>query len=67
MGCIMDVTKIDDIEFDGVDWSDYPDFCDVVVVAATWDDGRDLTEAEIDHLMDEHGDFVYEKLIEKLF
>ena len=63
----MDVTKIDDIEFDGVDYSDYPDFCDVVVVAATWKDGRDLTEAEIDQLMDEHGDFVYEKLIKKLF
>ena len=63
----MDVTKIDDIEFDGVDYSDYPDFCDVVVVAATWKDGRDLTEAEIDQLMDEHDDFVYEKLIKKLF
>lgn len=63
----MDVTKIDDIEFDGVDFSDYPDFCDVVVVAATWKDGRDLTEAEIDQLMDEHDDFVYEKLIKKLF
>jgi len=63
----VDVSKIDYIEFEGVDWSDYPDFCDVVVVAATWEDGRDLTEAEIDELIDQHDDFVYEELIKKLF
>jgi hypothetical protein len=63
----MDVSKIDSIEFEGVDWSDYPDFCDVVVVAASWDDGRDLTEDEIDELMDKHGGFVYDRLMDKLF
>ena len=63
----MDVSQIDDIEFDGVDWSDYPDFCDVMVVSATWKDGRELTQAEIEQLEDEHGDWVYEQLMEKLF
>lgn len=63
----MDVSKIDDIEFEGIDWSDYPDFCDVVVVAASWDDGRDLSEAEIDELVSRHGDFIYERLMDHLF
>lgn len=63
----MDVSKIDCIEFDNIDWNDYPDFCDVEVVSATWDDGTELTPAEIDTLIFQHGDFVYNKLIETLF
>lgn len=56
-----------DIEFEGIDWSDYPDFCDAQVVRATWSFGRDLTEAELDELNDQHRDFVYEKLMEHLY
>lgn len=61
------MSKIDNIEFEGVDWADYPDFCDAFVIAASWDDGKDLTDAELDELMDKHRDFLYEKLIEKIF
>lgn len=64
---MLNVKEILDVEFDGVDWSDYPDFSDALVVSATWSDGRELTEAELDELNDSYGDFVYSKLINKLF
>lgn len=63
----MDVSQIDYIEFEGISGGDYPDFCDAVVVAATWKNGQDLTEAEIDELIDQHDDFVYEMLMKRLF
>lgn len=63
----LDVTKIDSVEFDGIDWKDYPDFCDAFVSSASWDDGKDLTEDELDVLNDEHRDFVYERLIKHLY
>lgn len=64
---MLNVKNIDDIEFESVDWSDYPDFCDAQVISATWSDGRDLTEAEIDELITNHGEYVYRRLVEKLF
>ena len=54
----LDYSKIDDIEVDGVDLTDYPDFCDAYIVTATYK-GRPMTEAELDKLNDDR-DFVYE-------
>jgi len=62
-----DLSKIKNLEFGGIDSTDYPDFCDAHIVAATWDDGRDLTEAELDTLNWDHSDFVYEKLMKHLY
>ena len=36
------------IEIEGINTRDYPDFADAYVSAAKWDDGTDLTEAEMD-------------------
>ncbi len=33
---ILDYTKIEDVEVDGIDTSDYPDFCDAYIAAATY-------------------------------
>ena len=51
------------IEIDGINTRDYPDFSDAYVSAAKWNDGTDLTEAELDELQDQHGDLVYEKVL----
>ena len=59
--------KIEDIEFDGIDYSDYPDFCDAHITSATWNDGTPLTEAELDDLNFNHGDVVYDFLIKRLY
>lgn len=64
---MIDVTKVRDLEFDGVDHSDAPDYSDVFATVAYWDDGRELTEEELDELNDKHSDFVYEKFIKTTY
>ena len=58
----LDYSKVHDIEVDGIDTRDYPDFCDAYIAGATieLEDGtfRDATDAELDEL-NEDSDFVY--------
>jgi hypothetical protein len=61
----MDCSKIDNIEIDGIDTGDYPDFCDAYIVSADYD-GVPMTEEEINTL-NEDRDFVHEKVFDKLF
>ena len=61
----LDLSKIDNIEFDDVDMGDYPDFCDTYIVSADMK-GIPMCEEELEELNKNHG-FVYEKLIDKLF
>ena len=67
---ILDYNKVHDIELDGVDTNDYPDFCDAYISSATIEneDGtfRDATEEEIEMLNDDTS-FVYETLLDQLF
>ena len=58
----LDITKIDNIEFDGIDHKDYPEYSDAYIVYADYD-GKPMTEEQIESLS---SDFVYEKLIEYL-
>ena len=61
------VRRICDIEVDGIDYSDAPDFCDAYISAATWEDtGEPLTEAELEEL-NEDSDFVYEQVQKYLY
>lgn len=62
---MIDFDKIENIELDGIDFNDYPDFCDAYVTSAEID-GRDLTEAELDEVNDD-SDFVYGAVMDKLF
>ena len=62
----LDLSKIEDIEFDGINHDDYPDYCDAFVTSATYK-GRDLSEEELEWVGDEHSDWVYEKLMEHLY
>lgn len=61
----MNTDEIDNIEFEDLDPSDYPDFCDVFICYAELN-GEPLTSTELNKL-NEDGDFVYEKLMEHLF
>ena len=61
----LDYAKIADVEIDGIDCSDYPDFCDAYISNASYD-GRDMTDEELDILNDD-SDFVYESVIERIF
>lgn len=56
--------QIDNIEFDGIDHSDYPDYSDAYIVSADCN-GIPLTEDEIEEL-NQDSQFVYESLMEQL-
>ncbi len=60
----MDYKKIDNIEIDGIDTKDYPDFCDAYIVSADYD-GVPMNNEQLDKL-NEDGDFVYEHIMDYL-
>ncbi len=60
---ILDYSKISDVEVDGIDTNDYPDFCDAFISNASYD-GRDITEEELEALNDD-SEFVYECAYER--
>ena len=60
----MNRPKIVDVEFEGIDHSDYPKFVDAFITKAYWENGNELTEDEIDAI--DPGD-VYELLMEYIF
>jgi hypothetical protein len=61
----LDYSKIEDIEIDGINTRDYPDFCDAYISSATYK-GREMTESELDRL-NEDSDFVYEQVLERIY
>ena len=61
----MNYKLIDDIEVDGIDYADYPDFCDAFISSATYD-GKLMTDAQLDEL-NEDRDFVYEQVENHLY
>ena len=56
--------EIYNIEFDGIDYSDYPDFCDAFICSAERN-GEPLNDDELNEL-NEDTDFVYNKLMDHL-
>ena len=65
----IDTAEIEDIEYEDIIWSDYPDFCDAYISEATYK-GRKMTDEELNMLNEDYGDygdFVYEKLMEYLY
>ena len=56
---------ISDIEVDGIDTRDYPDFCDAYIDKAQVN-GRKATDWELDQLSDD-GDLVYSEVERVLY
>lgn len=61
----IDLTKVSNIEFDGIDYSDYPDFVDAYIINADYN-GRPMTDDEIEEL-NQDSDFVYDALMDYLY
>ena len=61
----MNTKKITNIEIDGVDMADYPEFCDAFIAAADYN-GDPMTEKELDKLNKDHSDFVHEQAHESI-
>ena len=60
---MIDLSRVSDIEFSGIDNTDYPDYSDAFIESATYR-GREMTQREMDELMDNYREFVYQKLME---
>lgn len=60
----MDKKLIRNVIFEGIDFTDYSDYCDAYIVSAEYD-GKPMTEEQIDEL-NVDTDFLYERLIEYL-
>lgn len=61
---MIDFSKIHNIEFDGIDHSDYPDYCDAYILSCEID-GIEATEEQLNEINNDR-DFVYEKLFNHL-
>ena len=61
----MDYKKIDNIEVEGIETTDYPDFCDAFISYADYN-GVEMTEEQLDEI-NENSDFVYECVTDFLF
>jgi len=55
-----------DIEVDGVDSKDYPDFSDAYFSYACYEDGTPLTDEELVKLADQNGDVLFDKAYDSL-
>ena len=60
----MDYKKIDNIEVDGIDTKDYPDFCDAYIVSADYN-GKPMNDKQLDEI-NEDGDFQHECIMNDL-
>ena len=61
----MDYKLIDNIEVDGIDTNDYPDFCDSFIASANYN-GVPMTDEQLEEL-NEDSDFVDECVHNYLF
>lgn len=61
----MDYKLIDNIEVDGIDFKDYPDFCEAFIASADYD-GNPMNDEQLDELNNDR-DFVYECVQNHLF
>jgi len=50
--------RVVDLQVDGVDGRDYPDFSDAYFSYGCYEDGTELTDEELNELTDSHGDIV---------
>ena len=62
---MMDYSKITEIEVDGIDHSDFPDFVDAFIANAYYND-VEMTEMQLEEL-NEDSDFVYECTLDSIF
>ena len=56
--------EIGDVEIDGVDTRDYPDFCDAYFACAWFEDGTELTDGELEELQNLYPEVVNEMAFE---
>ena len=61
----MDYLKITNVELDGIDLNDYPDFVDAFITSAEYY-GEDMTDEQLDEI-NQCYDFVHECVMNQIF
>ena len=61
----IDYNLIEDVRVDGIDYADYPDFCDAFIASAIYD-GEPMSDEMLDELNEDY-DFVYESITNHIF
>ena len=61
----FNIKLVSNVQVSDVCMSDYPDFCDAFVESADYD-GEEMTEKELDYLMDNFSDYCHESYHESL-
>jgi predicted NAD/FAD-binding protein len=56
-----------DAVIDGIDMSDYPDFCDAYFESAFYEDGTALTDDELEELREQNFDAFYEMITDLIY
>ena len=56
-----------DAVVDGIDMSDYPDFCDAYFESAVYEDGTALTDDELENLREQNYDAFYEIITDIIY
>lgn len=62
----IDFKLVTNVSVDGIDTSDYPDFCDAFIESAEYN-GKDMSEEMLDEINSDHLDFVSECVYDSLF
>ena len=62
----LDLSKIDNIEFDDIEHRDAPDYSNAYIGSADYD-GREMTVEELNYLNDVHNEWVHGKLYDHLY
>jgi len=61
----IDYNLIEDVQVEGIDYADYPDFCDAFIASAIYD-GKPMSDEMLDELNEDY-DFVYESVTNYIF
>ena len=61
----FNIDLLDDVEIDGINIGDYPDFCDAFLVGASYK-GRELTEDELEYVQESNPEWFYDKVWDKI-
>jgi len=56
----MDLTKINNIQIEDINWNDAPEFCDAFIASADYK-GVPMTEKQLDEI-NENTDFVHDSV-----
>ena len=62
----IDFSLINNVVVNGIDYKDYPDFCDAYISEADYD-GNPMSDEMLDDLNTDYRDFVHEQVYSHLF